>query len=390
MVEIGVIFWYAVQIAVGYHLVLPVVLYVASLFKAGTLGKASPSDETTIAGEADYAVIVTAYRYTDLLSEVVDSLLNMNYIRYKVYVVADNCSPVQLRIDDPRVVILYPEEKLASNVRSHFYAMDRFTRNHDRLTIIDSDNIVHPEYLNELNRFFDQGYLAVQGIRLPKNLDTTFACLDAARDIYYHFYDAKILFRLGSSATLSGSGMAFTVGFYRDCLSSAEPNGAGFDKVLQAEIVRRNQRIAFTEKAIVYDAKTSKAGELVSQRSRWIGTWFKYHLLGFKLLAAGLYALRRNQALFGLILLRPPLFIFLILSVVILVINWGIGSALAWAWAIAMVLFVLGFAIALFESKSDKRIYRSLAGIPRFMLLQVLALFRVVLNRQSSISTNHS
>jgi hypothetical protein len=47
------------------------------------------------------------------------------------------------------------------------------------------------------------GFAAVQGERKAKNLDTTYACLDAARDIYYHFYDGKLLFHIGSSATLA-------------------------------------------------------------------------------------------------------------------------------------------------------------------------------------------
>ncbi|MFX4827802.1 glycosyltransferase, partial [Acinetobacter baumannii] len=89
--------------------------------------------------------------------------------------------------------------------------INRFKRPHERLTIIDSDNIIDPDYLQALNVYFDKGFKAVQGLRDAKNIDTTVAALDAARDIYYHYYDGKLLFEVGSSATLSGSGMAFTV-----------------------------------------------------------------------------------------------------------------------------------------------------------------------------------
>ncbi|MFX8758778.1 glycosyltransferase, partial [Acinetobacter baumannii] len=88
-----------------------------------------------------------------------------------------------------------------------------------------------------LNEMFNKGFSAVQGERKAKNLNTTFACLDAARDIYYHFYDGKILFEAGASATLAGSGMAFTVELYKQCLEKSNVSGAGFDKVLQKEIV---------------------------------------------------------------------------------------------------------------------------------------------------------
>ncbi|MFX7155939.1 glycosyltransferase, partial [Acinetobacter baumannii] len=93
-----------------------------------------------------------------------------------------------------KVVLLRPEETLASNTRSHFYAINRFKRPHERLTIIDSDNIIDPDYLQALNVYFDKGFKAVQGLRDAKNIDTTVAALDAARDIYYHYYDGKLLF----------------------------------------------------------------------------------------------------------------------------------------------------------------------------------------------------
>jgi cellulose synthase/poly-beta-1,6-N-acetylglucosamine synthase-like glycosyltransferase len=82
--------------------------------------------------------------------------------------------------------------------------------------------------------------------------------------------------------------MAFTIGLFRECLENKEIRGAGFDKVLQYEIVKRKHRIAFAENAIVYDEKTSASDQLVKQRSRWINTWFKYFSNGFKLLLKGL------------------------------------------------------------------------------------------------------
>ena len=196
--------WIIIQVVIGYHLILPFVLYLLNLVKGGR--KNTPAE----AYNADYAIIVTAYEQTDLLPSVVESILQVNYSNYLVYVVADKCDISGLNFNDPKVILLRPEETLSSNIKSHFYAINRFKRAHDRITIIDSDNLVHREYLNELNGLFDQGFDAVQGVREPKNLNTHYACLDAARDIYYRLVDNKLLFEVGSSATLSGSGMAFT------------------------------------------------------------------------------------------------------------------------------------------------------------------------------------
>lgn len=378
--------WLLLQLLIGYNLIFPVtLLLIYNLRKQARSRVQNPA----AARVPDYGIIVTAYEQTQQLPAVVNSLLNLNYVHYHIYVVADKCDISNLRFPADRVLVLRPEQVLASNTRSHFYAIRNFIRPHSHLTIIDSDNLTHPQYLNELNVYFHQGFQAVQGVRDAKNLDTTYACLDAARDIYYHFYDGKVLFGAGSSATLAGSGMAFTTALYKECLEHLDVTGAGFDKVLQEGIVSRKYRIAFAENAIVYDEKTSGTDQLVKQRARWINTWFKYFTLGFKIFFKGIAGFNWNQLIFGLVLLRPPLFIFLILSVLFLLVNLFIAPVVALAWFAGLCTFVAGFYLALKKSKTDPRIYQSLVGIPKFISFQLLALFNARKANQISVATRH-
>jgi len=376
--------WYVFQIAIGYNLVLPfLLLFIYALVRSNKGNIAKPLVE------ADYAIIVTAYEQTTLIPAVVASLLKLNYSNFIIYIVADKCDVSNLKFEDERVIVLRPEHTLSSNTRSHFYAIHRFIRPHERLTIIDSDNLVDPNYLNEINRFFDQGYSAVQGVRDAKNLDTLYAALDGARDIYYHFYDGKVLFNTGSSATLAGSGMAFTTKLYKDCLEHQDITGAGFDKILQKEIVSRGYRIAFAESAIVYDEKTSKSDQLVNQRARWINTWFKYFSFGFGLVGKGIAKLNWNMFLFGLILLRPPLFIFLLIGLFCLLLNLILNPFIALIWLFGFIIFVIGFVLALAINNTDSRIYKSLWGIPKFIFYQVLSLLKVRNANKHSVATKH-
>ncbi len=378
------IVWMIFQLLIGYNLVFPFLLFVIYLFK-----KKITAPENIVSSETDYAIIVTAYEQTHTLPPVVHSLLQLKYSNYLIYIVADNCDISNLKFNDERVIVLKPEETLASNTRSHFYAIHHFKRSHERLTIIDSDNLVEPTYLTKLNRYFDLGFEAVQGERKAKNLDTTVACVDAARDVYYHYFDGQILFAVGSSATLAGSGMAFTVDLYRKCLEHLDITGAGFDKVLQKEILSRNYRIAFTKDAIVYDEKTSRSDQLVKQRARWINTWFRYFRFGFELIGKGVSNFNWNQFLFGFILLRPPLFIFLILSFFLMVINIFIDPVITLIWLAGFILFTAGFFIALLNSDTDKRIFQSLGGIPKFIFFQILSLLKVRKANQHSVATQH-
>ena len=381
------VLWVVLQITVGYNLVLPLFMYCAWRLR-GAKKLALPMEMKDSGG--DYAIIVTAFQQTTMLPAVVKSLLNLNYSSYVIYIVADDCIITEdLMFNDERVIVLSPPQVLASNTASHFYAINNFIRPHDRLTIIDSDNLVEADYLNQLNVWFSKGFHAVQGIRMAKNMDSTIACLDAARDIYYHFYDGKLLFNLNSSATLSGSGMAFTTQLYRECLEKLDIKGAGFDKVLQAIILKRNLRIAFADQAVVFDEKTSKSTQLVNQRARWINTWFKYFKFGFEIFAKGLKNGSVNQLLFGLVLLRPPLFMFILISGLMMLINLFISAVAFGLWLLAFILFLVGFFIALKDSNADPRIYRSLKSIPAFIYLQLKSLLKSKNANQTSVATIH-
>ncbi|WP_031527344.1 glycosyltransferase [Dyadobacter crusticola] len=378
--------WWLCQMAIGFYLIFPVLLLMFNLFTK----KEKVDQKPVKLPEADYALIVATYEQTQQLPDVIASISRLNYSNYLVYVVADKCDASGLNLESDRVIVLHPPTVLASNTRSHFYAINHFRRAHERLVIIDSDNIVDPELLNELDVCFNDGFVAVQGVRKAKNLDSVYACLDAARDIYYHFYDGQLLFEAGSSATLSGSGMAFTVELYKEALGKLDIVGAGFDKILQKEIITRKHRIAFREEAVVWDEKTSESGQLVNQRSRWINTWFKYFKFGFDLIFSGVKNLNWNQFLFGFVLLRPPLFIFLIISVLFMFINLWIDPLMSAWWLAALLTFVAGFLVPLFDSSVDKRILRSLTSIPVFMYYQVLSLLKARKANKISVATKHN
>ena len=378
------IIWFVLSVLIGYNLVLPIVLYI--FYK---LLPDRKNDLTIEEGAPDYAIIVTAYEQTEPLNAVVTSLLKLNYQNYIVYIVADKCDISNLYFADEKVILLRPEEHLQSNTRSHFYAINRFIRNHEYLTIIDCDNLVDTEYLNQLNRSFSQGFCAVQGVRRAKNLDTVYACLDAVQDYYYHFYDREILFAVGSSATVAGSGMAFKTDLYKTCLGHLDITGAGFDKVLQIEVLKQKERIAFAKGAIVYDEKTSRPDQLVKQRARWFNAWFRYVRLALHLLRLGFHQKNWNQFLFAVIALRPPLFLVIITSFLMLIGSLFVSSFFVYGWLIALGLFGLAGLIALVHSKAETKIYKALLGIPLFMYYQVLSLLKIRKANEISVATKH-
>lgn len=376
--------WIILQIVIGFHLFFPLLLLLFSKLKINKKPEMYNNEQ-----DLDFAIIITAYEEIVNLPDVVHAILSQQYQNFTIYLVADKCDTSSLIFNDERVNVLSPPVVIGSNTGSHAYAVEHFKKKHDVITIIDSDNIISPDYLTEIKKSFDAGFKAVQGLRAAKNLDTNYACLDAARDIYYHFYDGEVLFKAGSSATLAGSAMAFETNIYLDFLKKCKVSGAGFDKVLQNYIVKQDIRIAFNKNAILFDQKTTHADQLVKQRSRWINTWFKYFGYGFGLIAKGLKNGSTNQLIFGFVLLRPPLFMFLILSVFATVINVFFGFNY-WIWLLGFASFILGFFISLKASKTDKRIYASLVNIPTFIFFQILSLSKVRVANKISVATKHT
>ncbi|AHF14156.1 hypothetical protein NIASO_01010 [Niabella soli DSM 19437] len=378
--------WTTIQVIIGMYLVLPVLFYLLFI----VLKKKGPEPLPSDSFNENIAIIVTAYHEIAHIPDTVESILNSDYSNFICYVVLDNCDDISsLHFEDGRVVLLKPPTVLGGNVYSHFYAIEHFVRPHRYFTIIDSDNLVAKNYLTEIAASLQKGYTAVQGIREAKNLDTQYACLDAARDLYYHFYDGLVLYRIGSSATLAGSGMAFETALYKECLGHKDVSGAGFDKVLQYEIVKRKVRIAYNDRAVVYDHKTAHPAQLVNQRARWINTWFKYFSYGFDLLFRSAKSRSWNQFLFGTVLLRPPLFILLAIAFLFAAINLIFDPYAALLWAGGFLLFVVGFALALVYYKADKRIIRALKRIPFFIYYQFVSLFYSRNANRRSVATRH-
>ncbi|HQR94945.1 MAG TPA: hypothetical protein PLZ97_16445, partial [Sediminibacterium sp.] len=95
------------------------------------------------------------------------------------------------------------------------------------------------------------------------------------------------------------------------------------------------------------------------------------------MIATGFLKFDWNIFLFGLVLLRPPLFIFLILSFLFALVDLLIDPVQSLFWLAGLALFVAGFLFSLLMSKTDKRIYKSLWGIPKFIFYQVLSLMKV-------------
>lgn len=342
-------------------------------------------DNNNAGKEFDFACIITAYKDASITLNLVKSLQAQSHSNYLIYLVADNCDMSNLELNSEKLIVLQPSQPLNSKVKSIAYGIENFQRNHEAIMIFDPDNLAHPDCLYEVNSYFQAGYKAVQGRRTAKNLDTFYACLDAVGEFYYNYSQRLVPFKLGSSATIAGSGMAFISKYYIDFLNNDAISNAHLsnkvivaeDKMLQVDFVGKGNIIAYAENAIVYDEKVSSGKQVERQRTRWINSYFLHLKDGLALLWMGITKLSFNRIFFAYTIIIPPMFILVLLTFILLLVNIFFSFPHFIIVFISFALFVSGFMFALYLSKVPIQIWQSLWRIPFFMVRQLLALLKI-------------
>lgn len=383
------IIWYLFQAWIAVYMALPFLFLLIYLIKKN-LGLRYNVDKkaSVVNRDFDFAAIVTAHKDTLLIPPLVDSLCKQKYGNFCVYVVADACDVSGLGFTDPRVVVLKPESDLNSKIKSIDYAINHFIREHDALVIFDSDNLVHPEFMLVLNKYFQRGFRAVQTNLQPKNTDSLYSRLDSIGDTFYNFTEREIRMELGWSSAIWGLGIAIETKLYKEIIYNHFLGG--FDKRIQADIVRKIPQLAFAREALVYDEKIADGEALEKQRTRWINAYFKYFALGWAVFIHGIKRLNLNVAFFGFINLRPPLFLVVALSLIFCAVNLIIDKALMFGWIALIISFVVSFFIIVAIKSRSRRVVASIFFMPVFVMRQVMALLKIKRANKSFLKTEHN
>jgi cellulose synthase/poly-beta-1,6-N-acetylglucosamine synthase-like glycosyltransferase len=380
---------FLVQAVIAVYLLIPalftIIYFIRKLFGMKGRGEKKPflTDK-----EFEFGIIITAHEETEFITPLVDSILKQTYGKYAVYIVADACDISTLNFTDKRVTVLRPETPLNAKIKSIGYGIDKFTREHDAVIILDADNLIHPDFLKVMNQYFQKGYRAVQSEFKAKNTDSPYARMDAIGDIFNFFVEREMRMEIGLSAAIWGSGIAIDLKIYKEVIYSHFLGG--FDKKLQSHLIQRVPQIAFAKEAILYDEKISSGSSLETQRTRWINAQFRYLKLGFKLMIKGLLKGNVNQAYFAFITIRPPMFLLLLMAFLFTAVNFFIDYRLALAWVGILGLFVLSFITIVLIKDKERRLAGTLFRIPLFMMRQIFAFLKIGRANKSFLKTKHT
>ncbi len=336
--------------------------------------------------EIDYGCIITAYKNAEIAKPLIESLVStQKYNKLHVYLVADDCDLTGWDLSHEKLTVLNPQPPLKLKAKSIIHAIESFVRPHEYIAVFDADNLAHPQFFNVINKYVNNGHRAVQGQRTAKNLDTVYACADATGEFYKNYVDRYLPYVLGSSAVISGSGMAVEAELYKSYLASPEIEQGKHqwkkmlqeDKILQNVLLRENERITYAWDAIVFDEKVVSGEQVETQRSRWLFSYFQNLPNSSGILLKGLFGLNWNKLLFGIVTISPPLFILLGISLLV----GFVGLFINFTWAVLLIgaigIFAFNILFTLYLSKAPKQIWSALWGLPLFVLNQFRGLLKM-------------
>ena len=222
-----------------------------------------------------FMAIIPAHNEEAVVGNLIESLKNQNYDKdlYDIYVIADNCTDNTAKVAKEAGAIVY--KRFDETKKTKGYALDWFLKQkieenapYDAFFIFDADNIVHPDFIKNMNKKLCQGEDVVQGYRDIKN--PTDSWITAGYALFYwgmHRFYHLARYNIGLSPLLNGTG--FMVRF-----DVVKPQG--WDTVTLTEDIEfslkriiKGKRLGWAVDAICYDEQPVGFKQSWSQRSRW-------------------------------------------------------------------------------------------------------------------------
>lgn len=222
----------------------------------------------------DYAVLICARNEEAVIADLLQSLNNQIYPaeHYEIFVMADNCSDstaeiarengatVYVRHNDKQVGKGYALEELLKNIERDYGDVI------DGYMVFDADNIVKEDYIEQMNISYCQGNRIIAGYINSKNYDSNW--ISAGYSLFLlkkNRYLNNARYLLGLSCAINGTGFLFD----KKLTGNWRYHTLTEDIELSVDQACRHNRIAYCDKAVLYDEQPVSFRQSFYQRLRW-------------------------------------------------------------------------------------------------------------------------
>ena len=341
-----------------------------------------------------FIVLIPAYKSDAVVERTIRSILGQTYPQrlFDVVVISDHQSEMtNFRLAQHPITLLTPNFKNSSKSKSLQFAINNLPqfKIYDIVVVLDADNIVLPEFLEELNAAYEYaGTKAIQVHRLSKNRDTSSAILDATFEEINNS-----IFRLGHVAigmpsAIAGSGMAFDFNWFKDNITKTSE--ALDDKELEALLLRQRIYIDYFDHILVFDEKTRSSSDFNRQRNRWVFTQFHSVIRNIRHLPHAI--VNKQYDLIDKILqwLLVPRTIMMSVIILMSIVLSPIYLTLAIKWWVLAAFILFIFAVATPDYLVDNRWGRSFFIAPIIMFMSIIQVFSIIRGKKRLINRNKS
>lgn len=367
---------YFIEYIIYFYLALAV-LYSVILSVAGHLYKVPAKIKNPVLKK--FAVFVPGYKEDSVIFHVAQQLTKLEYPKdlFDIVVIADSFQPETLqKLSTLPIILLEPKFDKSSKAKSLNFAFSSLPEKYDNVVILDADNVVHVDFLTQLNYYLQGDVRAIQTQRVAKNTDTSFSLLDACSEAINNHIFRKGHNAIGLSSSLIGSGMAFQYTLLKDIISKIE--SVYEDREIQFELAKRNIKILYIEGILVYDEKIDNPAAFQNQRRRWlyaqVMSFIDYFGLGHRMLLKGNLSFYNFTVLNNLF---PPRLILLGLLFIIPVISTAFRSNHSIYWWPLTALYVICLLISIPRKLYSKKLIIALFSIPLAFIKMIQAFFRM-------------
>ncbi|MBR2244696.1 MAG: glycosyltransferase family 2 protein [Prevotella sp.] len=253
----------------------PSVIYVA-FYAFVSLFPSRPSDishQTSAISHqpSTFLLLFPAYKEDAVIVHSVRQCLEQTYPKeyYHIGVISDQMQEETNELLRQLPITLFtPQFEKSSKAKALHYAIEHTEESYDYLIILDADNMVLPEFLEQVNASCQQGYRAIQCHRCAKNSDNDVAVLDGISEEINNSLFRKAHNTIGISSALIGSGMCFEYEWFKDHVGLFET--AVEDREMEIQLMKEHIFIKYEEHIPVYDEKVSNSENFQRQRLRWM------------------------------------------------------------------------------------------------------------------------
>lgn len=220
-----------------------------------------------------FIVFIPSYRSDDTILSTVRAILGQTYPQrlFDVVVISDHQNEMtNFYLAQYPVTLLTPDFEHSSKSRSLIYAVNNLPqfKIYDVAVILDSDNVVLPEFLAQLNDAYEtSGTKSIQVHRVCKDRNSPAIALGAIFEEINNSVFRRGHITLGLSSALSGGGMALDFEWFKNNI--ALTHGKCEDKELEALLLRDSIYVDYFDSILVFYEKNFSTKSLNFQRDRW-------------------------------------------------------------------------------------------------------------------------